>query len=60
MAERPRHPDTDDQPAAQHGPEPVGSKPWGTYAFMLLVAVLVVAMIVLHLTGVVGPDPHAR
>lgn len=60
MAEPPRHPETDDQPATRHGREPAGGKPWGTYAFMLLVAVVVVGVIALHLTGVVGPGGHAR
>jgi hypothetical protein len=61
MAERPRHPDRhDEQPATPHGRKPAGATPWGTYAFMFVVAVVVGGIIVLHLTGVVGPGVHAR
>jgi hypothetical protein len=59
MAELPRHPDTDEVSTdANHRSS--HDTPWGTYVFLAVVAVAVLAMIVLHLTGVVGPGADAR
>lgn len=59
MAELPRHPEADDQSARARRRSAAGT-PWGMYAFLIIVAVVVLVMIVLHLTGVVGPGAHSR
>ncbi len=59
MAELPRHPEADDQSAGA-GHRSAGGTPWGAYAFVIIVAVVVLGMIVLHLTGVVGPGAHSQ
>lgn len=59
MADPPRYPGTD----ADHGPgrqqEPANGRPgWGALPAMVLVGGLVLLVVVLHLTGTVGPGAH--
>jgi uncharacterized membrane protein len=59
MAQLPRHPDTDDESPSGGRRRRSTRTPWGTYVLMAIVAIVVLAMVVLHLTGVVGPGAHA-
>lgn len=59
MAELPRHPETEEATTAADR-RSAGSTPWGTYAFLAVVVVGVLTMILLHLSGVVGPGAHSR
>ena len=57
MAELPRHPDTGevgDWPS----PEPTPTPGWIGYVIGIVVVVALLVVIVLHLTGVVGPGVH--
>ncbi len=58
MSRLPSHPGTDDEP----GPESPGERPDRRPATRVLVVAIVVllvaGMVVLHLTGVVGPGSH--
>jgi hypothetical protein len=57
MAELPRHPDTGevgDGPS----PEPTPTPGWIGYVIGVVVVVALLVVIVLHLTGVVGPGVH--
>jgi hypothetical protein len=59
MANLPTHPDTDD--SSGQGPgraQTAGWRRWGAVIGVALVAVLIVAMVVLHVTGVIGPGSH--
>ncbi len=64
MAAKPRYPkpDTDDDAGNDTGgrsdPESVGT-PWGTYAFVMIVIVAVLLIVVLHLTGTIGPGANS-
>jgi hypothetical protein len=55
MADLPRHPDTDEPLGAPLEPGSKSGSPWGLYAFAFLAIVVVLALVVLHLTGVIGP-----
>jgi hypothetical protein len=58
VAELPRHPEArDDADRARPG-ESAGSRPWLAYIVGLTVAAVLVLMIVLHLTGAIGPGAH--
>lgn len=56
MAELPTHPD--ERPGAGVDPVRSGSR-WKTVSWVALAAVVVVAAVVLHLTGVLGAGAHA-
>lgn len=56
MAELPTHPD--ERPAARVGPVRSGSR-WRTVSWVTLAVVVVLAAVVLHLTGVLGAGAHA-
>jgi len=58
MAEPPRHPDTDLLPDVGSERESTAGTPWGTYVFVVVAIVLVLAFVLLHLTGVIGPGSH--
>lgn len=58
MADHPRHPDPHDETGVGSGYESATGTPWGTYAFVLIAIVVILGMVVLHLTGVVGPGAH--
>lgn len=49
----PRHPDGDDQLPAREAP------PWGRIAVVTAMALIVLAVVVLHLTGVIGGKVHS-
>ena len=53
--ELPSHRETDDTTSDQ---EPATRMEWGTLLGFAVVAILVVVMVMLHLTGVVGPRAH--
>ena len=53
----PRHPDTSDLGAVSDGRTSV-TRPRRIYALVVMVIALLVVMIVLHLTGVMGPGTH--
>ncbi len=57
MPDVPRHPET-----PEGGPVPVdrpaANRPWWAYALGVLIVALLVLMVVLHLSGVVGPGAH--
>jgi len=55
----PRHPDTDDHAGAEydHGVATRRTS-WRTYVVVGLVVVVVLAVILLHATGTVGPGAH--
>ena len=54
MNELPRHPETTE---GESSPEQ-RSRPWAAYAIGLGVAAVIMLMVVLHLTGAVGPGAH--
>jgi hypothetical protein len=58
MADHPRHPDTDEQIGVGHDPGPPTGSSLATYAIAIVAIVLVVGLVVLHLTGVMGPGVH--
>lgn len=51
----PAHPEADDPPPDPH---PGDAMSWGARVFLAVVIALFVAIVVLHLTGVVGPAAH--
>lgn len=57
MADVPQHPDTGDAGAAP-GNRPERTRAWWVYALIAIVVALLALMIVLHLTGVVGPGSN--
>jgi hypothetical protein len=57
MAGQPHHPDTGDDTGARREPLTARQR-WARLAVILLVTALFVAIIVLHLTGVVGPGTN--
>jgi hypothetical protein len=57
MAGLPRHPDDDRHSGLEYQPE-AAKATWKTYAVVILVVALVLAMVVLHLAGVVGPGSN--
>jgi hypothetical protein len=61
MADLPSHPDTDNDNdndlGPRHGPT-TGTPRWLTVLAIIIGVVVVVLLIVLHLTGVVGPGGH--
>ncbi len=58
MSQLPSHPGTDDE-RGQAGPdEPPGLRSWTRILVVASVVLLVAGMVVLHLTGVVGPGSH--
>jgi hypothetical protein len=50
----PKHPETNQPDEPGHG---TGAR-WGTVLVLVLVGALLVTIVVLHLTGVVGPAGH--
>ena len=59
MADPPRYPGTDVGHGAGRHQEPAnGRTGWGTLVAMVLVSGLVLLVIVLHLSGTVGPGAH--
>jgi hypothetical protein len=60
MAELPSHPGTDDDPAVGSGRDapPAGRPRWVPVAGIVITIVLVLVIIVLHLTGTLGPGGH--
>jgi hypothetical protein len=60
MAELPSHPGTDDDPGAGPGRDapPAGRQRWVPVAGIVIAIVLVLVIIVLHLTGTLGPGSH--
>jgi hypothetical protein len=57
MAELPRHPDDDRHSGLEYRHEAPKST-WKTYAVVAVVIALVMAMVILHLAGVVGPGTN--
>ena len=58
IAQLPRHPGTE----REHPPDaprdtPAGTR-WPAYAFAVIAVIAVLTMVVLHLTGVMGPAAH--
>jgi hypothetical protein len=58
MTRLPSHPGTDDEPGHAIPDEPEGPRPWILILVITIVVLLVAGMVVLHLTGVVGPGSH--
>jgi hypothetical protein len=56
MAELPAHPDSDDT-GADRARTPGGPR-WPAVAGIALALVLVAGLVVLHLTGILGPRAH--
>ena len=56
MEDIPRHPESHEVGAA--GDARPGSRPRWVYALVVIGIALLVLMVVLHLTGVVGPGAH--
>jgi hypothetical protein len=52
LPSHPSHPEADD---TAHDQAPATGVSWGTMLVIAVVAVLFAAMVILHLTGVVGP-----
>lgn len=57
MPDEPRHPDTPDAGSVR-GNRPAEGRPWWVYTLAILAVALLVLMVVLHLTGVIGPGSH--
>ena len=53
--ELPSHPDADDSAAGQ---EPASKANWGTRIVVGAIVALLLLVVILHLTGVVGPARH--
>ncbi len=58
MSRLPSHPGTDDGPGPESPGERPGPKPAIRVLVVAIVVLLVAGMVVLHLTGVVGPGSH--
>lgn len=58
MPEHPRHPDTQPPVPSHHEAASKPSRPWWGYAIAVVVAALIVMLVVLHLTGAIGPGSH--
>ncbi len=58
MSRLPSHPGTDDEPGRASPDEPPSPRPRTRIIAVAIVALLVAGMVVLHLTGVVGPGSH--
>jgi hypothetical protein len=56
MADLPRHPEAHDD-EVDTGPR-TKKTPWAVYVVGFVLAALFIVMVVLHLTGVVGPGAH--
>jgi hypothetical protein len=59
MADPPSHPDTGDDTGV--GPDrgsPAGTQRWVPVLGIVIAVVLVLLLVVLHLTGVLGPGAH--
>jgi hypothetical protein len=57
MTELPRHPDAGDATGSP-GDRRVSTRAWWIYALAVGVVLLLVLMVVLHLSGVIGPGSH--
>jgi len=57
MTDLPRHRDASDEPAPQGG-RSSAHRPWWAFALGAVVVVALVLMVVLHLTGTIGPGSH--
>jgi hypothetical protein len=57
VTDLPRHPDAHDDMDADPS-RPAAKRPWLIYVAIAIAVALFVVMIVLHLTGVVGPEAH--
>ena len=59
MADRPRHPDISDDPRAGTAGDPGAARPrWKVVLVITLVAVALLLLIVLHVTGVVRANTN--
>jgi hypothetical protein len=58
MSRLPSHPGTDDERGQASPDEPPGPRPLTRILVVAIVVLLVAGMVVLHLTGVVGPGSH--
>lgn len=58
MSRLPSHPGTDDEPGRASRGERSGPRPATRILVVAIVVLLVAGMVVLHLTGVVGPGSH--
>ena len=59
MPELPSHPRTERDASVSADPRPPrGKRRWVSFVWVALVVVAVLAMVVLHLAGVVGPGSH--
>ena len=59
MADQPRHPDTGDDTSARAAGVPGTARPrWRLLLVIAVVAIALVLMIVLHVTGVVGANTN--
>ncbi len=58
MSQLPSHPGTDDEPGHASLGKPPRPRPWSRILVVAIVVLLVAGMVVLHLTGVVGPGSH--
>ena len=56
MTDLPRHPDASNEPVSKD--DESSRRPWWAYALGALVIVVLVLMVVLHLTGTIGPGSH--
>jgi len=57
VAEVPRHPEVDEAGIQRVAPEAAKAK-WAGYAIAAVIAMVVILVIVLHLTGVIQPPTH--
>jgi cytochrome b561 len=58
MSRLPSHPGTDEEPSHTNPAERPSPRPWARILVVAVVVLLVAGMIVLHITGVVGPGSH--
>lgn len=58
MHERPPHPESDDRASDHPDRRRRDTSSRGTYALVIAGVLLVLVVVVLHLTGVVGPSAH--
>lgn len=57
MSDLPRHPDASDDGAVGND-RLAAHRPWWAYALGAVVILLLVLVVVLHLTGTIGPGSH--